>query len=438
MFSTGVSWLYISINLFGGINIVAALFLTLLLILFLALFPAVAGLLAALAGKRRGGLPFLLLIAPASWILMEWTRSWLFTGFPWISLGYSQMDTVLSSLAPITGIYGIAWLISLSAGLLVGVFYMKSHRSKLFCASGILLIYFICVMLNNIIWTLPEPEEKQVALIQGAIPQAIKWDPVQKQPTIDLYLELSEPYWGIDLIIWPETSIPMFYHEAKPLLENLLALSGEYDTDFLTGIPMYDQRDRKFYNSVLLLSGESVDVYYKNHLVPFGEYLPLDSLLRPILDRLSIPISDFSAGDDRPLLQSDELNIGISICYEDVFGEEAIRALPEAGLLVNVSNDAWFGDSLAPHQHMQMAQMRAKETGRYMLRATNTGISAVINERGELIAQSPQFQPHALLSRIKTFSGTTPYSRTGNIPVILFTGIIFLLTAARRGSRPLS
>ncbi len=427
MFGFGVSWLHISINLFGGVNFAGAIAITFALVAYLALYPAITGYFVRKYCSSCATGIFLLLAAPAFWVFGEWCRSWIFTGLPWLNLAYSQTNSVLSAFSPLTGIYGVSWLVCLIAALFLYILLTTQIRKKIYAASTILIIYGACFLLNGIQWTRADAGVKQVALIQGAVPQEIKWQEDHRQTTIDLYLALSKPHWQGDLIIWPETAIPMFYHQAKPLLEKLLDMVDQNHATFLTGIPIYSPEDRKFYNSVIVLMRDDLDIYHKYHLVPFGEYLPLDNWLRPVLDSMGIPMSDFSPGDNRPLVRAGDITVGVSICYEDVFGEEVIRALPEAGLLVNVSNDAWFGDSLAPHQHLQMAQMRAKETGRYLLRSTNTGISAIIDQKGRIVSRSPQFQPHALTGHVRVFHGSTPYSLMGNYPVIILLAMILAI-----------
>ncbi len=432
MFGVGVNWLHISINLFGGVNLVGALFITYGLVAFLALYPAAAGYISRklqIDNSLR-----LLLIVPALWTLLEWCRSWIFTGFPWLNLGYSQTDTLLASYAPITGVYGMSWLVCLIAALLVYV--INAPRIKRLVA-GVMIAAFalISMPIAKIQWTQPDTNELSVALAQAAIPQELKWRPETQERTLDLYWSLSEPHMGKDIILWPETAIPMFYHQARPLIEEYDRVASQYGTALVTGIPYMDTDTKKYYNSIIVV-GTDHGAYLKRHLVPFGEYLPLDGFIRPILNVLGIPMSGFSAGSQKPLMTVAGIPAGMSICYEDVFGEEIIDALPDARFLINVSNDAWFGDSLAPHQHLQMARLRAKETGRYLLRATNTGISAIIDEQGKIVSQSPQFEPFVVEGTIKSFTGATPYSRFGNYPVVIMALIIlavcFFYTYRRR------
>ena len=296
---------------------------------------------------------------------------------------------------------------------------------------ALFVTWLVLNALGDIHWTTDKNADISVAMIQGAIPQEMKWRPEQRQKTLDLYLSLSEEYQDSQLIIWPETAIPVLHHQAQKFLQHMATIAKNQNTDYVVGIPFKDLDSNKFYNGIAVI-GSNNDTYYKQHLVPFGEYLPFDAWLRPVLDLMKIPMSDFSSGDNKkPVIHAADEIIGVSICYEDVFGEEVIAALPEATILVNISNDAWFGDSIAPHQHLQMARMRALETGRYMLRSTNTGVSAIINEKGIITASSPQFVPHVTSDNVKTFEGLTPYARFGNWPVIITAFLVLFIAFFR-------
>ncbi|MCH9049291.1 MAG: apolipoprotein N-acyltransferase [Proteobacteria bacterium] len=426
MFGIGVNWLHISINLFGGVNLAGALIITFVLVTFLSLYPALITYVYQRYFGNKGIVPFLI-VMPALWILAEWFRSSVFTGFPWLNVGYSQIDTPLSSLAPMLGVYGISWLTALISATLVALFRV-TYKTRIVIICTFFITWIALNLLNGIDWTTNKGNEVSVALIQGAIPQEIKWKPDQRQRTLDLYLSLSEQYKDSQLIIWPETAIPVLHHQAEEFIQQMADKARSQNHDYLVGIPFKDLDSNKFYNGIIVI-GSNNDTYYKQHLVPFGEYLPFDKWLRPILNLMKMPMSDFSAGPNRrPVVLAANEIIGVSICYEDVFGEEIISALPDATLLVNISNDAWFGDSIAPHQHLQMARMRALETGRYMLRATNTGVSAIINEKGDITASSPQFIPHVTSGKVKTFEGLTPYARFGNWPVITAAFLLLLIT----------
>jgi apolipoprotein N-acyltransferase len=245
-----------------------------------------------------------------------------------------------------------------------------------------------------------------------------------RDETLAHYMQLTERYWGESkLIVWPETAIPAFGSEVKDFVAQLNERALQSGTDIVLGVPL-DDRDEQgrltdYYNSIISL-GQTVSRYDKRHLVLLGEYPPFESVLMPLLRSLSIPMSDFSHGAKAQApLEAAGMRIGPSVCFEDLFGEEVIDFLPESQLLVNVSNDAWFGDSLAPHQHLEIARMRALETGRYLLRATNNGISAVIDPRGRQMGRSPQFIAHVLTGEVHAHVGATPYVVLGNWLVVL-------------------
>lgn len=268
---------------------------------------------------------------------------------------------------------------------------------------------------------------------QGAVPQAIKWQSEFRNRTLELYSALSTPHWGRDLVIWPESAVPAFADEIPDSLANLGEIAARHDTALLVGILTGD-RDARYFNSVVLLNTDQR--YDKHHLVPFGEYLPFDRWLRPVLNFLAIPMSDFTAGPSaQQPLRYGGLRIGVSICYEDAYASEVIKPLPDANLLVNVSDDAWFGDTIAPHQHLEISRTRALEAGRYLLRATNTGISAIISDRGEIITRSPQFESFVVTGRAVARTGATPFVRWRHAAVLLILAVaLALVWRARRKS----
>jgi len=426
----GVSWLHISIDQFGGVGLPLAMVITLLFVAVIALFFGLAGWLGV-SLCRHNRTSQLLAVFPAIWALIEWMRGWFLTGFPWLSMGYSQLDTPLQGIAPILGVFGVSWVVALLAALIVWTItqYSAQPKTLLKPALGISSIIVICAvsgLLDKQHWTQSAGNPIKATLIQGNIPQELKWKPNQFGSTMRLYMELTGANWESDLVIWPETAIPAFYHRVKQdLLDPLAADAQSNNTDLLVGIAVKSTEDSRYFNAMVSL-GKSQDVYKKRHLVPFGEFLPLKWLLHPLIDFLQIPMSDFSAGDhNKTVLNLAGYPAGISICYEDAFGEEIIQALPAAAFLVNASNDAWFGDSLAPYQHLEIARMRALETGRYLLRATNTGISAIIGAKGAILARSTAFKRETLTREITPMQGMTPYAKIGNGGII--TALLMLL-----------
>lgn len=427
MFGWGASWVHVSMHQFGGVGVPLSIFLTVLFVLFMALFPAIMAWMSRKfysAFKDRAGWQFLL-IMPMLWVLFEWIRSWAFTGFPWLIAGYSQLNMPFSGLAPIFGIFSISFSILLSSGLIA--FALVEGRQKLKpVMASLLLLWGGTGLLTQIDWTEPVAKPLKVSLIQGNISQDKKWLPEQRIPTMDMYAKLSRENWDSDLIVWPETAIPAFYHQVLPYLEGIAQEARMNGSEVVLGIPIYDQRQKNYYNSMVSL-GRHTGFYEKRHLVPFGEFLPFPDLLGDIVKRFNIPVSEFSPGDVSalPILEVAGQKVGVSICYEDAFGDEIIQALPDASLLINLSNDAWFGTSIAPHQHLQMARMRSLETGRYMIRSTNTGISAIIDPKGNIQSRSPQFQTHVLTDNVQPMTGMTPYAVFSNTPIVFLLSLSF-------------
>jgi len=435
LFLCGVSWVYISLHDFGAMPAALAAAATLLFCIYLALFPALAGYLFAATA-----LPVVLrltLFIPAVWTALEWTRGWLFTGFPWLAVGYSQIPLgPLAGYAPALGVYGITLATVTSAGLLVTLWLHitkkdeggrmkaegKASRLQSFIVHPssfiILAIWLVGWALQQVEWTHPAGAPLRVSLLQGNIPQELKWREDHVRTTLDDYRNLVEAS-DSRLIILPETALPLFLqHVPAEYLETLAAHAKKRNGDILIGVPER-LKSGDYYNSVLSFGTSPTQTYRKSHLVPFGEYIPLRSVLGGIVAVLAIPLQDFARGaQTQPPLAVAGQRVAVDICYEDAFGEEIIRQLPQATLLVNVSNVAWFGRSIAPRQHLQISQARALETGRYMLRATNTGITAVIDTRGRVAASAPEFATATVTHTVQGHQGATPYVYWGNYAVL--------------------
>ena len=421
-FVTGVSWVYVSLHTFGAMPAPLAALFTLLFCAYLALFPAATGYCVSIA--RGPSWVKLLLVAPGVWTLTEWVRGWLFTGFPWIGLGYSQVPTSpLAGYAPLAGTYGVTLLVVLSAGLLVVLIprlrqsARDEPRGRPRWAGALLLLVALWLTgfaLHQIRWTQPAGEPVTVALLQGNIPQEIKWTAEGLSATLRRYRDLALAS-DARLIVFPETALPLFLRDVPAdYLATIADHARRNGGDALIGVPeLLPTGD--YYNSVISIGAAPTQVYRKVHLVPFGEFIPLRPLLGWIVSVLAIPLQDFSRGsiDQQPLAVAGQ-RVALNVCYEDAFGEEIIRQLPAATVLVNVSNVAWFGRSIAPRQHLQISQARALETGRYMLRATNTGMTGVIDTRGRAANVGPQFETAAVRAVVQGYSGATPYVRWGN------------------------
>ncbi|WP_172597593.1 apolipoprotein N-acyltransferase [Sulfuriflexus mobilis] len=416
LFGVGTSWVVISIHEFGHSPLPLAVVMTLLMVVYLALFPALFAWAMARTHVNTHPWRFVLL-APALWVVGEWLRGSLFTGFPWLNIGYSQMDTWLAGYAPLLGIYGLGALVVTTAALL---FVVRQRPVR--ATVCLLALWGGGLALQSQEWVGPSGAPIRVSLLQGNVSQHEKWQPEVRARTLSLYEQLTEQHLDSDLIIWPETAVPAFYHAvAENYLADILNRAGESQTDLLIGVPIRqasaDPERPRYYNSVVALGGQFA-VYHKQHLVPFGEYVPLGDVLRSIGGVFNLPMSDFSSGGLQAPLNVAGQQAAITICYEIIFAEEVRKNIAAATLLVNVSNDAWFGRSLAPPQHFEMARMRALETGRPLLRATNTGITAFVDHRGRVQQQAPTFSVQVLSGSVQPMQGVTPYVRYGNAPVM--------------------
>jgi len=428
-FGLGVSWVSVSMVRFGGMTLPLSIFLTALLVCFLALYIGIVGYIARRIFFKASSLVQLVLVLPALWVLAEWVRSWLFTGFPWVNIGYSQLDSPLAGLAPVAGVYAVSWATAVSAGIIVFSLHASTHiRVKSMVA--LLLFWLLSWLPMQIQWAEPEGPTLTASLLQGNIPQEVKWLPEQRQPTIALFTRLTRQNWASDIVIWPETALPAYFHQAEDFLKRFGEEAKRHNTSLLIGIPYMEQdAENRYYNSAVVLNNGETEIYHKYHLVPFGEFIPFKDLLGDLLSFWDIPMSNFSRSDvHQPVVRMGSSKAAVSICYEDVFGEEVIDGLPDANFLINISNDAWFGDSLAPHQHLQKAQMRSLETARPMLRATNNGVSAVINHFGEVVSRSPQFEEAVLTSDFQPMKGATLYVLVGNGLILGWVAILLIFS----------
>ncbi len=417
LFGSGASWVYVSIHVHGYASVPLATVLTLAFCAGLALLHALfAWCYVRWVRALPGGM---LLGFPALWVLFEWLRSWLLTGFPWLYLGYAHLDTWIAGWAPVFGVFGLSFICALT-----GICLFLSWRSRQLISITTYLGLIVTLWLGGgvlkpIEWVGRASEEPlSVALYQPNIPQEHKWDRAWYQPILEQFETAVEQGYGKDIILWPESAIPRTYHRARDFLDPIAARAKAFESTLITGIPTRSADGESYYNSIVSL-GEGRGQYDKQRLVPFGEYVPLEAWLRGLIRFFDLPMSNFSAGSpDQAPLRADSYRVAPFICYEVVYPDLVAANAGDADLLVTISNDSWFGSSIGPLQHLQMARMRALENGRYMLRGTNNGVSAIIDHRGQLVGQTDQFVTTTLHGEAEVMLGRTPFSSFGSAVII--------------------
>jgi apolipoprotein N-acyltransferase len=417
MFFAGVSWVYVSIHDHGFIPAPLALIATTLFCLFIALLFALPFALSALIPQRSGSW---LIGLPAIWVLSEWFRSWILTGFPWLYSGYIHTETWLNGWAPIGGVLWLSFITALAAATLSQL--TQPHRNQRSVKVAFLAITLTVVsgyFLQQIRWTEPTGKNLSVVLVQPNIDQNKKWTHSERQGILQQLQAQTQPHWGADMIIWPEAAIPATPQYVSNFLVEVDRQAKVNQTALLTGIPTYDAGSQSYFNSVLAL-GATQGQYDKTRLVPFGEYVPIQSLLRGMIKFFDLPMSSFSLGAaNQPLLNVAGEKIATAICYEIVYPNLVASMARDATVILTVSNDAWFGRSIAPRQHMQMARMRALENAKPMMRSTSNGVTALVNYRGVITARIEQFTATELSGHIAPRTGQTIFSQTGSWPTVI-------------------
>lgn len=440
-FAVGTYWLYTSIHTFGNAPIWMALMLMALLVVIMGLYQALLGYVIARWTPQTGLLRWLVAV-PAAWLLLEWWRGWFLTGFSWLSLGYSQTDTWLASIAPMLGVYGISAVLLISAGAVVALM-LGDKRARIVAAVILVLPWGTSALLKRVEWTHESGKPVTVAIVQGAIPQDLKWLESNREATYAIYHKLNTEALGASIIVWPEAALPELANNLVEYIRTLYSESRAKGSTIVMGAVRQDDNGVDYYNSILSLS-DDIQWYDKHHLVPFSEFFPVPDAVRSMLRVMDLPYADFKRGTTtQPPLKAAGLSLGASICYEDAYGSSQLFALKNSDALVNVTNDAWFGRSTARHQHFQISRMRAIEAGRYLLRAANDGISGVIGPHGEIVARAVEYEPTVLRAVITPRTGVPPYVIVGNWFIIGFAAAALIvavlvdrLAARRRVSRP--
>jgi apolipoprotein N-acyltransferase len=439
-FSSGISWVHVSIDQFGGLPLIISLLLMLALCVYLSLFPILSAYLTAKLAKNNQVNLWLL---PPLWLFCEYLRSVILTGFPWLSLGYSQIDSPLASFAPVIGEVGVTGIILLLNICWVKIYCVLSdlrnekNQTKVLPVTRKYLlipltltasIMLICVTLTQVTWTQTSGKSAKIALIQGNIPQSIKWEPEQEWPTMLKYLDLTRVNYDADIIVWPESAIPALEPAVQDYLDTVNRSAMLNNSTVITGLLNYNFESKEYFNALLVLGKKNsedeqgyyynhTNRYYKSHLLPIGEFVPFQDLLSPIAPLFNLPQSSFTAGNYvQPNLVANGLHILPLNCFEIVFPMQlAANFTNDTDLILTVSNDAWFGDSHGPHQHFEIARMRALEFGRPLVRATNNGVTGIINHLGNVTSIAPQFEEVVLKGTVEFVTGKTPYSQWPNL-----------------------
>ena len=430
-YSVGVSWVYVSIHDYGNASPLLAMLLVGLFIAGLALFTLANGWLFCRFKRAHwlaSGAVFIVL-----YVLFEWLLTWFLTGFPWLLVGYGQLTTVMAGFAPLGGVLLVSFMTLCSAVGLVVWFQERQSKRAVPAIALALVPWVIGAGLGLIAWVQPD-ESQEVALVQGNIAQIDKWQPENSQAIIEQYLTLSDPHWDTDLIVWPEASITLFEDQASALLLALDERGKSSATAIILGLPAREVKphDEVVFKNTAIGLGTAHGRYAKRRLVPFGEYVPFAGTLRGLIQFFDLPMSRAEPGEWRqPLIQIGDTSVMVAICYEIVYPQLAREG---ADLLLTISNDTWFGDSIGPLQHLQMARMRALENGRWLLRATNNGVSAIVDERGAIRARLPRFEAGVLRGEYWRMRGLTPYARFGDWPLlaVLVLGFVLAVMTSRK------
>lgn len=433
----GLWWIHNSMTIFGGMPLWAAFLLVALLAAYLSLYTAAAIWLAQRLVPSRTWRA--LLVLPALLIAADWLRGWVLTGFPWLWFGYSQLEGPLAGLAPIMGVQGISWLLTFTAAT---AWLLLQRRPTWWPGVAAIALWGLAFSSNFVQWVTPT-QESRFALVQGNIEQSLKWIPGQLEQSLERYISLTLPERDADVVIWPESALPSTEQQLAPWLEQVDLMMRDRGQSLITGL-VSEPSSGDMYNSVITLGHNAIPYemehsnrYYKQHLVPVGEFVPFGDLLRPIAPFFNLPMSSFARGKaNQPDLTAAGQQLSVAICYEVAFpGLVRANMKPNTDYLLTVSNDTWFGQSIGPWQHQEIARMRALELGRPLIRATNNGVSLVTDEKGQITASLPQFETGVLQAKVTGMTGLTPYARFGSMPLLawlLVSGLVGITQGRRQ------
>lgn len=436
-FAAGISWVHVSIADFGGLPLFASVALMALLCSYLALYPTLAFYLL----KKRFSPPLWPLAIGLLWMLTEWLRSWMLTGFPWLSVGYSQINSPLAGWIPILGETGTSVLLLMFCASLAQAITAKQWQN----GSIMTLVLFVSgALLQQYSWVTPHASPINMAMVQGNIKQALRWTPEQDEPTMQKYRHMSEQLWAENqLVIWPEAAVPQLEAIAagSGYLNAMDNIAAQHNSALISGIVNYNFESRQAYNNIIVLGKKRRDDrqghyqymhsnrYAKHHLLPIGEFIPFEDWLRGIAPLFDLPMSSFNRGSyQQENLLANGISLAPALCFEIAFPRQ-IRAnlQPDTDMILTLSNDAWFGHSHGPAQHLEIAQVRALEFAIPVLRTTNNGITAFIDHKGQIQSRLPQFTAAVLSDKVQAVRGNTPYRLLGDLLPWLLSALAFTI-----------
>ncbi len=436
MFGVGTSWLMSSLYIYSNVPLLAALLATFVFITLLAIFVGLVGLVARYFYAKHASSLTLILLFPAIWVLLEWLRSTLFGGFPFLLIGTSHVHTWLAGYAPVLGVLGVSWAVALTSAIIVWLITKKfTKKSWLVVGMSLTVIWTLGLGLKQIVWVTPISSPVSVALLQGNISQDQKWRPEVFLPTLNTYVNFTKQNLDADLIVWPETAIPSYFDRVqKGALRTFLKEARYFEADVLVGVITRDIDNNHYYNAIVNIRNP-IQEYRKSRLVPFSEYFPFPKLFNKISTFFDLPFSSFTPGEGTPesrVMSLGDYEVGLSICYEMAFGEEIALSLPRAKFLVTVSNDAWFAHTLQPAQQLQDVQMRAVELGREIARATNTGYTAIVDINGKIKYEIPAYEEGVLRGEIQPYEGLTFFAEWKHLPILFMLSLVFGFALVKR------